>query len=69
MRFMNWFIAKINFIGYNISVEISCAIILVKKTASGRRGFYCENGEAAMSEAACGWPWHGGRTDAEKKRS
>jgi hypothetical protein len=31
MRFIDWFIAKTNFIGYNISVEISCAIILSKE--------------------------------------
>ncbi|MBR4900197.1 MAG: hypothetical protein IKZ46_04590 [Victivallales bacterium] len=66
---MDWFIAKTNFISYNISVEISCAIILVKKTASDRRGFRSEKLRVATRpEAACGRPWHGGRTDAEKKR-
>jgi hypothetical protein len=45
---MNWFIAKTNFIGYNISVENSGAIIFSKEN-----GFFAQGDAVGKNRFPC----------------
>ena len=56
---MNWFIAKTNFIGYNISVENSGAIIFSKEN-----GFFAQGDAVGKNRFPCRVKWRG-MTDEE----